>query len=63
MELVGDLGNNTWVFGHEGPILRGNITKPVGKSNTLIEGNVDGLEFEFNVEIECKHENYPWVCK
>ena len=51
------------MFGHEGPIIRGNITKPVGKSNTLIEGNVDGLKFEFNVEIECKHESYPWVCK
>ena len=61
LEVVGDLGNNTWVKGHRGPVFKGKISKPEGLSSTLIEGRVDGLKFEFNLEIECKIDNYGWV--
>ena len=57
LEVVGDLGNNTWVKGHNGPIVRGKIRKPEGLSSTLIEGRVDGVDYKFNVDIVCRKEN------
>ena len=53
LEVVGDIGNNTWVKGHKGPVFKGEIRKPEGFSNALIKGGVDGINFEFNVEIKC----------
>ena len=61
LEVVGDLGNDTWAKGHKGPVFKGKISRPVGLSSTLIKGRVDGVEFEFNVEIECVYDNYGWV--
>ena len=57
LEVVGDLGNNTWLKGHKGPIIRGEIRKSSGLSSTLIEGRVDGVHFDLNVEIECVEDS------
>ena len=61
LEVIGDIGNNTWVKGHKGPVFKGEIRKPEGLSNALIKGRVDGTNFEFNVEIKCIVENYGLV--
>jgi len=55
--IVGNLGNDTWVRGHEGPIVSGEIRKEKKmKSTTVIKGNVDEENFEFEFEVNCNRE-------
>ena len=61
------MGNDTWVRGHEGPIVKGIIRQEnkmsvVSESRIVINGSVDEDYFEFVVYVVCSEDKGGLVC-